>query len=551
MPSADTLAHTAPDASAAGSAAGAPAQAVAPEAAPDKPTPEQQAEKLRAQRLMLLMMRIDENPDFATTKQSVLGLQKVSRSERAHARALVDLIHDDAAMASKLLRLVNAAYYSSVGGGQITNLQRAVALMGFTGIGMLTSSLVIFERLPKGADGDRLRREFARAQLAAILAHEFCHDRTYFDSVYIAALFQRLGELLGGLHLSDELKVIDDTLEDREMAPGTAAYNEARTRMIREQWGVSLEDLAIEVAGRWGWPSLMQVAMRPLAVTDPEQEVAGDEYFRMLCTAANTLAEDTMRLKTDGTPEEQAEARGRLAARFGEGHAQVLGLNPEALAEQLERGRATWLDLMGALGMSVAEVAEGASSTPKKKVVKPNTQENRRELAQNLADMVERLTRLNQKSAPAAEVIDTTLRLLHEKLDLQRVIVCLRDEGSGRLLGHQGIGERAVVLTRYFDVPLQPPSCLFGLLCLKNADTLISDTTDAVVGKRLPEWFHRKVKAGSFVLLPLVHNGNVLGMIYGDQPEPNQLHVHDRALALLKELRLQVARAMQAKPAEA
>jgi hypothetical protein len=140
--------------------------------------------------------------------------------------------------------------------------------------------------------------------------------------------------------------------------------------------------------------------------------------------------------------------------------------------------------------------------------------------------------------------------MLLEKLDLQRAIVCLREPATASLKGHKGLGERALVLTPYFHVPLQPPSCVFGLLCLKNADTLITDARDPLVAQRLPEWFHKKVKAGSFLLLPLVYDGAVQGLFYGDQPEPHQLHVHDRALALLKEMRLQVVKALQPKPAK-
>jgi hypothetical protein len=82
------------------------------------------------------------------------------------------------------------------------------------------------------------------------------------------------------------------------------------------------------------------------------------------------------------------------------------------------------------------------------------------------------------------------------------------------------------------DIALQPPSDLFGLLCCKNADTLISDTTDPRIAQRLPEWFLKRVKAGSFLLLPMICGGQVRGPLYGDQREPQRLHVQERALVL-------------------
>jgi HD-like signal output (HDOD) protein len=190
----------------------------------------ERAEAQRRDRLLRLMQKIDAQPDFASMKESMAGIQKVSRSERAHVLALTNLIHDDTAMVSKLLRLINAAFYSSVGGGNITSLQRAVALMGFKSVALLASSLLIFERLPKGVDGDKLRREFARAQLAALLAHDFCHSRTHIEHAYIAALFQRLGEMLAGLHLSEDMQIFEDQLDDEELAAGSAERAAARVQ---------------------------------------------------------------------------------------------------------------------------------------------------------------------------------------------------------------------------------------------------------------------------------------------------------------------------------
>jgi hypothetical protein len=510
----------------------------------------QKAEAARRQRLQRLLTRIEANPDFATIRESVVGVQRVARSERAHARALVHLLQDDPAMTAKLLRLVNAAYYSAAGGGQITNLQRAVALVGFSGMGLLATSLMMFEQLPEGAAGDRLRREFARAQLAAIVAHEFCHDRRYIDSVYIAALFQRLGEFLAGLHVGDEVRDIEDHLDDRELAPLSPQRAEARRRLVLDRWGVSLEDIAVEAAVRWGWPKRLQLAMRPLPVDDPQVEVSDDAYFRTLCTAANELSDLLMHAPPGGTPEEQAEARRALTAPFIERHATALSLDPDAAFARIENARQSWVDLLKALGVRLAEAScTGGPDAPPKPTVNPHSQAYRQELAARLADAIEHLNRMNRKGAPLSEVLETVLRLLREAMGLQRAVACLRDPQTPALKGHLGLGDRAGVLTSYFDIPLDPPSDLFGVLCARNADALISDTRDPVVSQRLPPWFHQKVKAGSFVLLPLVRDGIVVGLLYGDQPEPNQLVIHDRGLALLKDLRRQVVRAMQPRSA--
>jgi HD-like signal output (HDOD) protein len=502
-------------------------------------------EAARRQRLQKLQYKIETQPDFATSKASMLSLQQTARNERAHTRALTDLIHDDPAMAGKLLRLINAAYYRAVGGGDITSVARAISLMGFRNVGMLAGSLALFEKLPAGSLGDRMRREFARAQYAAMLAHEFCNDRRVVDSIHLTATFHRLGDLMAGLHAPDDLQAIDDQLEERGLAPDTPEYAAAREALARDRWGIGLEQLGVEIAEGWGWPHSMVLGMRSLEIDNPQAQLEGDAYVRALCTCTHRLARTLSSLPNVGMPEERAQARANETMRFAAANANALGLNPEGLAEQIELIDASWRELIHALGVSMDENAPSpVTMAAEAKRHPPGSRAAKQELAEDLADAVQKLTQLNQKSAPSEELLNLSMDLLQKALHLQRVIVCLHDPETNTLVGRMGMGDRSSVLVPHFRIPVSPPSDLFGLLCVKNADTLISDTGTGVAAQRLPEWFGRKVKAGTFLLLPLMHEKKVLGMLYGDQREAGSIHVHDRALELLQRLRQQLILSM-------
>lgn len=528
--------------------AGVPADAPGQSAA----DPEADAEAQRQARLQALRQRIQAQPDFASVKESMAGIQRISRSDRAHARALTNLIHDDPAMVAKLLRLINAAYYSSVGGGEITSIQRAIALMGFRPVGMLASSLLLMERLPQGADGAQLRREFARAQLAALIAHDLCHSRKHIEVIYIAALFQRLGDMLAGMHFADEAAVLDDQLDERGLPPGSAARHDAREQLARAHWGLTIDDIGLEMAAQWGWPASLLAQMRPLDSSDPERLLDGDEYARVLCTTANRLADELMRLPVQGNAEQRAEARAAFVQRYAADVAVPLGLALETLPERVERSHTAWHLLMQTLGVGAgaeggagpAASATSAAKGPKRP--EPGTQAYRQRLAEDLADAVDHLGRLNRRQAAGTEVAEAAMQRLVKALDLQRAVLCLRDPASGELVGRLGVGDKAAVLAPRFRIPVAPAADLFGLLCLKNADTLISDTRDPIIAQRLPAWFTQRVKAGAFLVLPLVAGDQPLGLLYGDQAEPNRMQVNDRALTLLKGLRQQVLQALQA-----
>lgn len=508
---------------------------------------EEREEKARQQRKLRLMQGIDKQPEFASLKTQMVELQRVSRAENSHSRALTALINDNPALLSKLLRLINAAYYSTVGGGDITSMQRAVSLMGFQSIGMLAASLLMFDRLPKGSDGDRLRREFARAQLAASLAHDLCHSPKHADHIYIAALFQRLGELLAGMHCAQDVQVFDDLLDAQDLPRGSAERHRQRELLARQTWGVSIEELGLEIAAQWGWPPRVLVTMRGHASSDPEQELHDDEYARVLNSACNMLAERLMTLPAEGEPEEREAARRAVIDDWSRELLVPLGLDGETLAAQIESTMGGWRELLQALGVPADALRSDAGQAPpaKKNKLDPKSLAYRQALAENLADAVDHLARLNKKGAPPEQVMEAGLTLMMKALDLQRAVLCLRDPAKPQLVARMAQGHKGVVLSRHFEIPVEPPSDLFGLLCAKEADVLISDTSDPTIAQRLPGWYKEKVAAGSFVLLSITHGARVLGMLYGDQHEAHAMHLNDRALALLKQLRNHVLDALR------
>lgn len=518
----------------------------APPAAP-RGDDEEREEAARRQRRGKLLQSIDKQPEFASLQVQMSQLQRVARDDNAHARALTALIDDNPALLSKLLRLINAAYYSPVGGGSITSMHRAVSLMGFHSIGMLAGSLLMFDRLPKGADGDRLRREFARAQLAAALAQELCHSPRHADHIYIATLFQRLGDLLAGIHFAPDIQVLDDLLDAQELPRGSAERQRQRDVLARRTWGLTLEELGLEIAGRWGWPPRMLQVMRSLGCDDPGRALRDDEYARVLNTACNDLAERLMAVPAEGEPADREAARRDTLLGWSRDLLAPLGLDAASLPAQVERTLAGWRDLLGGLGVPPDALRSdaGQAPPPKKNPLDPKSAAYRQALAENLSDAVDQLARMNKKAAPPEQVLESALGWMIKALDLQRAILCLRDDARPLLVPRLAQGHKGVVLSRHFEIPVEPPSDLFGLLCAKQADVLISDTADPLIDQRLPGWYRQKVAAGSFVLLPIHHDGRVAGMLYGDQHEAHAMHLNDRALTLLKLMRNQVLEALK------
>jgi eukaryotic-like serine/threonine-protein kinase len=161
-------------------------------------------------------------------------------------------------------------------------------------------------------------------------------------------------------------------------------------------------------------------------------------------------------------------------------------------------------------------------------------------LAQGVQDITQHMV---GESFKLNEVLRMILETMMRALGFRRVVFCLRDPKTNTLTGRFGLGDGAAEVAAAVQVPLKllpgvPPD-LFAAVCAKGADTLIADATMPAIAGRLPAWFTQKVKAPSFLLLPLLLKGAPFALIYADQARAGGIQLDEKALALLRTLRNQ------------
>ena len=570
------------------------------------PSPEElaaQAEKEAAEReaaereaaLNRLMQRISKNTNFPSLRDSIRSIQKIARSETVHRRAFTDQVLNDVALTAKLLRLINAAYYSSVGAGSITSIDRALSLMGFQTVGMLAGSLMLFERMPKGLGSDQVKQAFSNALLSGLLAQELCHSTRHFEGAYLTTLFMNLGQMLVEMHFPEDAQALRAAMAEWQAThpdANDAARHEALQRCSRQIVGLSCEDIGVEVARQWGWPDSLSQSLRRHYPTDPTQPASSEEYMRVLCTASTELSGLLQALPAHATDEARSEAVTGCLKRFAEGYGGALSLDAGQWPEGGIKSLGSWEDLGVMLGFREAlpkpgKNAKGGQATPRtgadrrvsadrrqadgaaagsatnagakpgqppappqrtatrdKPVRKPNLAAQER-MTSGLSQALASVSQWALAETPFDQVLEQTAQALLDALEAQRVIICLRQASAGALLGRTGKGKRAQAVVACFHVPLQPGQDVFSILCAHGKDTLISDTTDPVVAQRLPAWYRKEVDAGTFLLLPLMLGTQAMGLIYADNASPDTLHVGEQELTLLKALRNQLVMAMR------
>jgi hypothetical protein len=115
----------------------------------------------------ILLDRIRHQNDFPAMAESIATINRIASSEEESIASLSNLIIKDFALTNKLLRLVNSASFAHYGGGNISTVSRAVAILGFDAVKNVALTLLLFDCLkPQQARTSRMSSSILFSVLA-------------------------------------------------------------------------------------------------------------------------------------------------------------------------------------------------------------------------------------------------------------------------------------------------------------------------------------------------------------------------------------------------
>lgn len=519
--------------------------------------------------LDFLLRRMRHKSDFPTLSDSVVRIQRIATSDKENLNSLANEILKDVALTNKLLRMVNTVHFSSAGGGSISTVSRAVALVGFAGIRNMALSLVLIEHMKDKGHANRLREEFLRSLMAGQLASELTPLSRDSEEAFLGAMFHNLGRLLTEYYFPEEAQAIREQVQSASARPD--AVVPSADSIADRVLGIGFEQLGLGVARSWGLPDSLQRCMRKTSGDPPTRAVErGTERLRWLSSAANEIAEVILRV--------DPEHAGARIDGIGERYGKALGVSLKDLQAAVSAARIKLAQLAPAMGLQMPAVTAqrimgkpaeqpspkdagdslspyelhatiplsgpgpGTVSEPATMLLSPER------IAQVLAAGIQDITNtMAGEHFRLNEVLRMILETMYRAMGFQRVIFCLREPKAEALLGRFGLGAQAEVLSRSFRIDLKRTATpdLLAAVCIKNADTLIADARAPHIAQRLPAWYSKEVNAASFLLLPMVMKGAPFALIYGDKAEPGALALSERELALLRTLRNQAVMAFR------
>ena len=513
-----------------------------------------------------LLRRMRHKTDFPALSESVSTINKITGSDKESIANLSNSILKDFSLTNKILRLVNSAHYRQAGGGNISTISRAVLVLGFDAVRNIAITVTIFEHLQNKGNASHLKEEFLRAYLAGVLAREIGEKISSRDieQLFICAMFHNLGCLLSQYYFADESEKIKRLVEQKLCSEEAAAI---------QVLGISFADLGVGIARTWGFPNLIVGSMRTLPAGSVRMATTVDERMRVLSAFANELC----LMVSAGDATQQHKHLLQAKDRFGGNvtlseqslretldhafvklaqFAKVIGINLKHSG--LGKNIQAWTDkpVNGASESALAE-AESSAETVLSDLVPTGAPGS--PLADGEADAneaggnsevilmagIQDISNTLVEDFKLNDLLRIILETMYRAKGFQRVILCVRDAGSHTMLGRFGFGPDAIDVARRFNFSLVFTPDIFHAALSKGVDILITDTNDAKIAARIPDWFRKGVNAGTFVIFPLCIKKNPVAMIYADCDHAGEIVISENELSLLRTLRNQAVLAIK------
>ena len=425
-----------------------------------------------------LLRRMRHKSDFPALSESVSTINKIAGSEKESVANLSSSILKDFSLTNKILRLVNSAYYRQAGGGSISTISRAVLVLGFDAVRNIAITVMLFERLQNKGNATQLKEEFLRANLAAIMAKDIGERSASRDveQVFICSMFYNLGRLLSQYYFPDESEEIRQVIEQKSCSEDAAAL---------QVLGISFEELGVEIARSWGFPSLIVGSMRKLPPGPVRKATNVEERMRVYSAFSNELCT----LISDVEPAKRKSELQKVTSRFGES----ISLSDKALQESMERSFLEVSQFAGIIGINLKQSVFGrqmkawnskgepvvAESDPKSVITATSAATvlsgavpagapgspgvdsggddaaEGEEGAENVANPevilmagIQDISNTLVEEFKLNDILRIILETMYRAKGFKRVILCVRDARSNTMQGRFGIGPDALELAK-------------------------------------------------------------------------------------------------------
>ena len=468
--------------------------------------------------IVRLLEQMDNSPGFAGLGASIQTISSLG-DDADDPREVTTSILRDAALTAKLLRVSNSSR-NARGGRNISTIDQALVILGMNTVKSIALSLALLGSMSRKPQSNLLHAEIVAAYFCGALACEItrCNAARYSaQEAQVCGLMQNLGRMMTTYYLFEDIE------RSRALQ---AEKNLMEDEAVAITLGVTFEAVGAAIAQHWCLPDVLQKSLSGDIGSAPPRSAGNAAAWHKFCSSFSRRVTDALfRL-----PENREKVEINREIEF---FRDALHIKQSETVEWIEK----CLEETDAL---LAELSFPCNIEQARNLLRKGSERVLDVLSAGDSLTKDRNAIFGRKPV---EVIQVVLRQIHDKYSFDRTLLCVPDSSSG-LVAIVGVGKNAAQVTAKFRCG-GPKLDLFRVIMARKQDIFIADANSPTYAKLLPGWYTELVGAQSFVMLPLMDDGKVLGMVYGDYAEAHASAPPELAEGSMQEWRAQLVQALK------
>ncbi|MFN8388756.1 MAG: HDOD domain-containing protein [Bdellovibrionota bacterium] len=441
-----------------------------------------------------------ELPAVAST---VSKIQELSQNESCALQALADVILQDAAMTTHVLRLTSSAYH--VRGSRSNSVTRALVMLGFNEVRAICISVAVMDDLIRKGKHKPFVTELGRAFHSAVQAEQLAcaiGDRSS-QEVFIAALLYDLGKMLFYCFGGEKAELLVNALEGNKSRP--------EAEIEQEVLGFQLAELTQALAKKWGLGELLVKAVS--STEKANNRIAGVRLGRSFAHAVEK-----------GWDSPEAE---KLIGSMSE----LTGMSPVVLTPMLysaaEKARGIAEEFRASAAAKAIPEAPDLTSTP---LERPKQEEPAVErFAPKPPDPAYQLLALRNislklESRPEVhELVDLVLEGIFRGMGMDRAMFAMLSPNRKYLSGKSALGYQNNELLAHFKFPVDPEDPnIFQWVIEGQQAVWVQDQEQAEFRRQISPAIRQAIGSSPFFIAPTIVTGKPIGLFFADRCASNR-----------------------------
>lgn len=450
-----------------------------------------------------------------TFTAQIAEINRIIKTDYASSRDIAQVILKDVSVASKVLSLVNSAFYAHFGKDGVASISEAMVILGTEAVQQTAATVLLFEFMRDIAKSDLLQDKSLSSLMRGIMGRQIAESLhgEEKDAFQLIAMLHDIGE---------QVLIFCKPEVYQRIATYAQAEKLDQDLVAKKMLGVSFSEVGRGIAMGWGFPEAIVEGLYPFQGFDGKERKLSLKHLKRL------VASFTYEMCNMERPMDAVFRKNRIEEILQK-YSRFLSISPEeaetlldhALTQMERHARILKIQLKDTRFDRTSGRSAGVRSLQQPSLICSSRSEDKTQGLEVQSSWLEERIRAIEKILMSdfrlSDVLLEIITAIYKGFFFSRIAICILNKADNLMIPRFVLGDDIQNFKKEFQFPVDDyGGDIFNKAMNTGLDIVIEDVENRDWNSRVPEWYQRGNFSEAFALYPILVQKKKIGLIYVD-----------------------------------